>query len=260
MAFSNAGEESGIEALTDSMHHLGVYDVDVDFYSRLQRNRRVSDATFYLLLVTYVFLMVFGMLSNGLVIWVVVRQRSRRQLHQLLMINLALSDLLLCILTMPLTLMEIVTFSWPLGNYPFLCRLTGCVQAISVYVSTLTIAAIALDRYHLIVHPTRTRLRAIGGLALVVFIWLVSIFNSLIPLNLVSCRSSLELFCKITPWVVSVCTIASFVFLFEDFLGLHATYPIWFLSSIFCRYFACMTILMLCLDRRVRHIILFFYF
>ena len=179
MAYSSKIPASAVGIFrNDSMHQLlGAYDIDVNFYDRLQRNRRVSDVTFYPLLVTYICQMIFGTLSNGLVIWVVAHQRSRRHLHQLLMINLALSDLLLCVLTMPLTFMEIVTFSWPLGNYPFLCRLTGCVQAISVYVSTLTIAAIALDRYHLIVHPTRDGLRALGGLSLVVFIWMVSIFS-----------------------------------------------------------------------------------
>lgn len=175
MAYSNTIKNDSVVGLIHPMHQVpGIYEIDVDFYSRLQRNRRLSDTAFYPLLIVYICLMISGILANGLIIWVVIHQRSRRQLHHLLMINLALSDLLLCVLTMPLTLMEISTFSWPLGNHPFLCRLTGCVQAISVYVSTLTIAAIALDRYHLIVHPTREGLRAFDGSVLVVLIWVVS--------------------------------------------------------------------------------------
>lgn len=71
------------------------------------------------------------------------------------MINLSVSDLLLCIVTMPLTFMELVSFSWPLGNYPLLCKLAGSMEGVSVYCSTLTIASIAMDRYHLIVFPAR---------------------------------------------------------------------------------------------------------
>ena len=71
------------------------------------------------------------------------------------MINLSVSDLLLCLVTMPLTFMELVSFSWPLGNYPFLCKLAGSMEAVSVYCSTLTIASIAADRYRLIIFPKR---------------------------------------------------------------------------------------------------------
>ena len=79
----------------------------------------------------------------------------RHQLRHLLMINLSVSDLLLCLVTMPLTFMELVCFSWPLGNYPLLCKLAGSMEGVSVYCSTLTLAAIAIDRYHLIVFPVR---------------------------------------------------------------------------------------------------------
>jgi len=49
--------------------------------------------------------------------------------------------------------MELVCYSWPLGNYPLLCKLAGSLEAVSIYCSTLTIASIAVDRYHLIVQP-----------------------------------------------------------------------------------------------------------
>lgn len=62
-------------------------------------------------------------------------------------LNLAISDLLLCTVTMPFTLMEIVTKYFPWGNYPFLCKMLGPLQATSIFVSTISITAIALDRY-----------------------------------------------------------------------------------------------------------------
>ena len=56
---------------------------------------------------------------------------------------------------MPLTFMELVSFSWPLGNYPLLCKLAGSLEGVSVYCSTLTIASIAVDRYRLVGFPER---------------------------------------------------------------------------------------------------------
>ncbi|KAI9557959.1 NPFG-protein-coupled receptor [Daphnia sinensis] len=127
----------------------------MEWLSRLQNNRRLPDSIFYPLLFAYAIMIMFGVLANGLIITLVLRQRSRHQLRHLLMINLSVSDLLLCLVTMPLTFMELVCFSWPLGNYPLLCKLAGSMEGVSVYCSTLTIASIAMDRYHLIVFPVR---------------------------------------------------------------------------------------------------------
>lgn len=68
--------------------------------------------------------------------------------RNMFIINLAVSDLLLCVITMPLTLVQIVTAYWPFGNYDFLCKSISSLHAISIFVSTISITAIALDRYH----------------------------------------------------------------------------------------------------------------
>lgn len=48
---------------------------------------------------------------------------------------------------MPLTLAEILSKYWPLGENEPLCKLIGTLQASSIFVSTISITAIALDRY-----------------------------------------------------------------------------------------------------------------
>lgn len=77
----------------------------------------------------------------------VIRKPAMRTPRNLFILNLAVSDLLLCTVTMPLTLMEIITKYFPLGNNIFICKFIGILQATSIYVSTITITAIALDRY-----------------------------------------------------------------------------------------------------------------
>lgn len=77
----------------------------------------------------------------------VFRKPAMRSARNMFIVNLAVADLLLCTVTMPLTLMEILTKYFPLGNNPFVCKTIGILQATSTYVSTISITAIALDRY-----------------------------------------------------------------------------------------------------------------
>lgn len=67
--------------------------------------------------------------------------------RNMFIVNLAVSDLLLCTITMPLTLMEILTKHFPFGNNFFICKIIGTLQATSIFVSTISITTIALDRY-----------------------------------------------------------------------------------------------------------------
>jgi len=92
------------------------------------------------------------------------------------MVNLSLSDLLLCLVTMPLTYMELVCYSWPLGNNPVLCKLTGSLAALSIFCSTFTIASIAIDRYLLVIQTAtdHSKLSPIWSAVVIFSIWLVS--------------------------------------------------------------------------------------
>lgn len=70
-----------------------------------------------------------------------------RTARNMFIVNLAVSDALVCCVGTPLTLMELLTKHWPLPNWPCLCKACGAIQAISIFVSTISITAIALDRY-----------------------------------------------------------------------------------------------------------------
>lgn len=99
----------------------------VDQYSR---NRAVEGAPFYWLVVCYSLLIVLGATGNSLVVCAVVRKRAMRTARNLFIVNLAVSDLLLCLVTMPLTLMEIVAKYWPLGKETAVCKMLGTLQVI----------------------------------------------------------------------------------------------------------------------------------
>jgi uncharacterized protein (DUF2062 family) len=52
-----------------------------------------------------------------MVIYVVARNASMRTARNIFIVNLAISDLMLCLITMPLTLVEILYLTWQFGNF-----------------------------------------------------------------------------------------------------------------------------------------------
>ncbi|KAK4316317.1 hypothetical protein Pmani_009252 [Petrolisthes manimaculis] len=143
-------EDHNLTDLTHNLSHLLnlTAGIDLNLIKKFERNRRVGDAAFISLLAAYSLLILLGATGNSLVVLAVVRKPAMRTARNVFIINLAISDLLLCLVTMPLTLMELLTQYWPLGDTPFACRMVGTLQATSIFVSTISITAIALDRYH----------------------------------------------------------------------------------------------------------------
>jgi len=121
----------------------------------------------------------FGSFGNLVVISSFIRQPTLRTPRNSFILNLAVSDLLLCIVTTPLTLLDIINEHWPLGNSALSCKVAGGLQAVSVFVSTISITVIALDRYQLIVYPTRDILKRIGGAVVLLFIWFLGFLLAL---------------------------------------------------------------------------------
>lgn len=80
--------------------------------------------------------------------------------------------------------MEIRSYTWPLGNSPVSCKMVGSLQAVSIFVSTLSITAIALDRYQLIVYPTKRSFQLTSALLALAGIWIIGVVLAL-PLFIV---------------------------------------------------------------------------
>ncbi|XP_021693392.1 neuropeptide F receptor isoform X2 [Aedes aegypti] len=138
-------------------------------------NRKVGEPAYHILIVLYSILIIFGATGNSLVVMAVARKPQMRTARNMFIVNLAVSDLLLCLVTMPLTLVEILTKYWPMGRLPFLCKSIGTLQATSIFVSTISITAIALDRYQVIVYPTRDSLQRMGAIVILTGIWIISL-------------------------------------------------------------------------------------
>ncbi|XP_003741868.1 neuropeptide F receptor [Galendromus occidentalis] len=135
--------------------------------------RAIDEIPLICLLVAYSVLITTGAAGNGLVCIAVARKPAMRTARNFYIINLAISDLILCLFTMPFSLLEIVLKYWPLGMLT--CKLVAGLEATSIFVSTISIIAIAVDRYKVIVYPTRGQFNPVKGFLMVGAIWLVAL-------------------------------------------------------------------------------------
>ena len=100
---------------------------------------------------TYTVFMVMSLLGNLLVVAVVSRNKSLRTPVHYLVANMAISDLVIPVIFLPQQIAEAYNDSvWlvhgVLGN--FLCKLVRVSLEVSFAVSVLTMATIAVDRFH----------------------------------------------------------------------------------------------------------------
>ena len=133
------------------------------------------------LISAYSVIFVFGVAGNTLVVYVVARNAMMQTVTNVFIANLAASDIMMCLLAVPFTPISGLIHAWPFGD--LLCHLVPMTLGVSVYVSTLTSTAIAIDRYCVIVHPFLRRLRIRACLLLIAIIWSIAVSISL-PLAL----------------------------------------------------------------------------
>ncbi|EDV33857.1 uncharacterized protein Dana_GF19219 [Drosophila ananassae] len=107
------------------------------------------------LIPSYTLILFFAVLGNLLVISTLVQNRRMRTITNVFLLNLAISDMLLGVLCMPVTLVGTLLRNFIFGE--FLCKLFQFSQAASVAVSSWTLVAISCERYYAICHPLRSR-------------------------------------------------------------------------------------------------------
>jgi len=133
------------------------------------------------IIVAYSVIFLLGIAGNTLVVYVVARNPMMQTITNVFIANLAVSDIMMCLLAVPFTPISGLLHAWPFGKA--LCHLVPMTLGVSVYVSTLTSTAIAVDRYCVIVHPFLDRMRISACLVLIFIIWLIAVSISM-PLAL----------------------------------------------------------------------------
>ncbi|XP_029926953.1 prokineticin receptor 1b [Myripristis murdjan] len=118
-------------------------------------------------------------LGNFLFIATLARYKKLRNLTNLLIANLAISDFIVAVVCCPFLVDYYVVkkLSWDHGWV--LCASVNYLRTVSLYVSTNALLAIAVDRYMAIVHPLRPRMKYQTAYCLITGVWIVPILISI---------------------------------------------------------------------------------
>ncbi|XP_033126848.1 melatonin receptor type 1C-like [Anneissia japonica] len=149
------------------------------------------------------FLLVFtviGFIGNGLTIFVVVRVKKLSKPTNFFIANLAVADLIVCVIVNPFYVTTIIYQGWPLEND--ICKFIGFLTAWSCGASLMNLAAIAINRYMCIVwsHHYKRTFSEKNTILFCCSTWILALVSVLPPLfgfgsydlntNLMSCNIS----------------------------------------------------------------------
>uniref|UniRef100_A0A8D0K7A3 G-protein coupled receptors family 1 profile domain-containing protein n=1 Tax=Sus scrofa TaxID=9823 RepID=A0A8D0K7A3_PIG len=113
---------------------------------------RPASLALLLLLIAYSLVLIIGFFGNlSLLIIIFKKQREAQNVTNILIANLSLSDILVCIMCLPFTIIYTLMDHWIFGE--IMCKLTSYVQSVSISVSIFSLVLIAVERYQLIVNP-----------------------------------------------------------------------------------------------------------
>ncbi|MFH4980358.1 hypothetical protein AB6A40_007067 [Gnathostoma spinigerum] len=117
--------------------------------------------------------------GNSLVVYVVVHNKAMQTVTNIFITNLAVSDLLVNFTSLWLTPVYTYVGHWIWGGW--LCYGLPLFQGTSIFISTLTLMAIAIDRYFVIVHHSSSNINVNDHMsmtvciAIITLIWTVSL-------------------------------------------------------------------------------------
>lgn len=140
-------------------------------YLRLEDSTKLV-AVQVVLILAYSAIILFGVIGNCLVIYVVYKFKNLRTVTNFFIVNLAVADLLVNMLCLPFTLVYTLYDEWKFGQV--MCFLLPCAQGMSVHVSTITMNIIALDRHRSIVYHMETKMSKDMCAVIILITWAVS--------------------------------------------------------------------------------------
>lgn len=132
--------------------------------------------------VTLAFIIVSTIFGNVLVIISVFTYRPLRNVQNMFIVSLAVADITVAVLVMPLNVVYTIIAQWKFGLH--VCKMWLTCDVLCCTASILNLSAIALDRYWAIHDPINyARKRTLNRvLMMIVFVWLVSFIISAPPL------------------------------------------------------------------------------
>ncbi|KAH7730747.1 Protein NPR-5 b [Aphelenchoides avenae] len=116
-------------------------------------------------------LLVLGLIGNGGVLLAVAQNKRLRSARNIFLLNLILTDLLLCLTGIPVTPWYALSKEWVFGS--LMCRLMPLSNSCAVFVTSWSLTAIAIDKFMHIIDPTREQFSVRLATFVTVLIWMI---------------------------------------------------------------------------------------
>ncbi len=122
--------------------------------------------------IAYTLLFFVAAIGNLTVFVTLFRNRQRKSRVNLFIMHLAIADMIVTFIMMPMEISWHVTVSWNAGDVS--CRIMMFWRAFGFYLSSFILVAISLDRYFAIRHPLSLNDADKRGKIMLLFAWLLS--------------------------------------------------------------------------------------
>lgn len=125
----------------------------------------------------YSFLFVISVIGNLSAVTNLLKRENRRKRMNRLVIHLSLADLMVTFITIPFEVGWRLTVTWKAGVTG--CKVFQFLRVFGLYLSSMVLVCISIDRYYAIVHPLRVNYVNQRNRRLLTTAWAVSIFFSI---------------------------------------------------------------------------------
>ncbi|XP_060590323.1 neuropeptide FF receptor 2-like [Ruditapes philippinarum] len=127
-------------------------------------------------LIAYIISFLMAIIGNASLIWIIMIDKKLRTPTNALITNLAASDLMVACTCMWIHLGNSITTEWPFGS--FICSANQFLQVTAVSSSTVTMAAIALERFLVVIFPLKSKGKIKIKYGLLAS-WIIAVLNGL---------------------------------------------------------------------------------
>ncbi|XP_045482662.1 adipokinetic hormone/corazonin-related peptide receptor variant I [Harmonia axyridis] len=167
-------DEQNIEAAIYSNITSGDHELPIDM--RFNDGHKLS-------IIVYSFLFVFSAIANITVLVLLLkRRRNNPSRINMMLIHLAIADLLVTFLMMPLEIAWSITVMWIAGDV--MCRVMLFFRMFGLYLSSFLLVCISIDRYYAVLKPLLLSALDRRGRVLIIAAWTGAVLCS-IPQSIV---------------------------------------------------------------------------
>lgn len=119
--------------------------------------------------VLFIFILMIDLLGNTVVVLIVTLKRKMQTFTNWLILNLAIADLSVAFICIPLEIPIEITKEWVYGK--FFCTIFYPLQSATIYASVFTLVALSCSRYWAIIHPFKRQPTPMVAKVIIVIVW-----------------------------------------------------------------------------------------